>query len=112
MVLILLVLGAISTLSVAGFRARASVWCCPTTTEQARRWSKLRSQDSFTRSGRLITPAGGVTSFLTDVANTMSWTALMGTSALQMPGYSNITYTVNYAASPAATATNMSRATR
>jgi hypothetical protein len=54
-----------------------------------------------------INNTGGVTSFLTDVANTTSWNALMGTSALSMPGYSNIQYTVNYLSNPAPTVANI-----
>src|SRR5262249_21616272 len=46
-------------------------------------------------------------SFLTEVANTSSWNTLMGTSAYQMPSYSNIQYTVSYLDNPAPTATNM-----
>src|SRR5262249_11804085 len=43
---------------------------------------------------------GGGISFLTEVANYTSWNSVMGTSAYQMPSYSNIQYTVNYMTNP------------
>ena len=106
MVLILLVLGAIFTLSVAGLSGARSGMVLSNnyrTSAQA----EQAAESGLIHAIRAINNTGGVTSFLTDVANTTSWNTLMGTSALQMPGYSSITYTVNYAASPAATATNM-----
>jgi hypothetical protein len=49
----------------------------------------------------------GVRSFTTDVAPTSNWNSIFGTSAIQMPGYSNITYTVTPLTNPAATSTKM-----
>ena len=49
----------------------------------------------------------GVISFTTDIAPTDKWNAIFGSSAVQMPGYSNITYTVTPMTNPAATSTNM-----
>lgn len=54
-----------------------------------------------------VNATGGITSFLTDVAPDSAWTGLFGASTKQMTNYSNISYTVTPATSPAATASNM-----
>ncbi len=56
---------------------------------------------------RAINNTGGVTSFLNRRRQHHELDALIGTSALQMPGYSNITYSVNYVTNPAPTASDM-----
>jgi Tfp pilus assembly protein PilX len=99
MVLILLVLGAIFTLSVAGLSGARSGMVLSNnyrTSAQA----EQAAESGLVHAVRAINNTGGVTSFLTDVANTTSWNALMGASALQMPGYSSITYTVNLRGQP------------
>jgi hypothetical protein len=49
----------------------------------------------------------GVRSFTTDITPTSNWNAIVGSSAMQMPGYSSISYTVTPMTNPAATSTNM-----
>ena len=49
----------------------------------------------------------GVISFASDIAPTDKWNAIFGSTAVQMPNYANITYTVTPMTSPAATSTNM-----
>jgi hypothetical protein len=51
--------------------------------------------------------AVGVLDFTTDIAPSSSWASTFGSSTVQMPGYSNISYTVSPAANPAPTVTKM-----
>jgi Tfp pilus assembly protein PilX len=106
MVLVLLVLFAILTLGVAGLSS-AGFGITLSNNYRTGVQAEQAAESGLIHTVKAINNTGGVVSFLTDVANTASWNALMGTSALTMPGHSNIQYTVNYANSPAATATNM-----
>jgi hypothetical protein len=51
--------------------------------------------------------AKGVLDFTTDIAPQSSWNTTFASSAVSMPGYSSVSYTVSPAASPAATSTKM-----
>jgi Tfp pilus assembly protein PilX len=106
MVFALLVLFAILSLGVAGLSG-ASFGLTLSNNYRTGVQAEQAAESGLIHTVRAINNTGGVMSFLTDVANTASWSSLMGTSALQMPGYSNVLYTVNYSNSPAATATNM-----
>jgi hypothetical protein len=51
--------------------------------------------------------AVGVLDFTTDIAPSSSWATTFGSSAVSVPGYSNVSYTVSPAANPAPAATKM-----
>jgi hypothetical protein len=106
MVFALLVLFAILTLGVAGLSG-ASFGLTLSNNYRTGVQAEQAAESGLIHTVKAINNTGGVVSFLTDVANTGSWNALMGTSAHQMPGYASIEYTVNYLNSPAATAMNM-----
>jgi hypothetical protein len=106
MVFVLLVLFAILTLGLAGLSS-ARFGLTLSNNYQTGAQAEQAAESGLIHTVHAINNTGGVTSFLTDVANTTSWNALMGTSALSMPGYSNIQYTVNYLSNPAPTAANI-----
>jgi len=106
MVIVLLVLIPILAFGVAGL-STARFGLTLSNNYQTGAQAEQAAESGLVHAVRAINNTGGVTSFLTDVANTTSWSALIGTSALQMPGYSNITYSVNYVTNPAATASDM-----
>jgi hypothetical protein len=106
MVFALLVLFSILTLGVAGLSS-AGFGVTLSNNYRTGVQAEQAAESGLIHTVKAINNTGGVVSFLTDVANTASWNSLIGTSAHQMPGYSSIQYTVNYANSPAATATNM-----
>ena len=106
MVIVLLVLIPILAFGVAGL-STARFGLTLSKNYQTGAQAEQAAESGLVHAVRAINNTGGVTSFLTDVANTTSWSALIGTSALQMPGYSNITYSVNYVTNPAATASDM-----
>jgi Tfp pilus assembly protein PilX len=106
MVLVLLVLFAILTLGVAGLSS-AGFGITLSNNYRTGAQAEQAAESGLIHTVHALNNTGGVTSFLTDVANTTSWNALMGTSALSMPGYSNIQYTVNYLSNPAPTHANI-----
>jgi Tfp pilus assembly protein PilX len=106
MVFVLLVLFAILSLGVAGL-ASARFGLTLSNNYRTGAQAEQAAESGLIHAVHAINNTGGITSFLTDVANTTSWNALIGTSALSMPGYSNIQYTVNYLNSPAPTVANL-----
>ena len=106
MVFALLVLFAILSLGVAALSS-AGFGLTLSNNYRTGAQAEQAAESGLIHAVHAINNTGGVTSFLTDVANTTSWNALMGTSALSMPGYSNIQYTVNYLSNPAPTVANI-----